>query len=87
MIAQRQVRSGTSVAVTLALAAALTVGGMAGYALRGLALAGDLASLKPAPQVEGPYIKWAPDPTSEDWRGSTADTPRCAADGTICVEP
>lgn len=72
MIAQQQVRHGPSVAATLALAAALTVGGVAGYALRGLALTGDPASLKPTP-----HIQWTPYSPSDE-SGNT--TPRADVD-------
>lgn len=68
MIAQRQIRSGPNHAVTLALAATLTLGGIAGYAVRGLTLPGDAAHSKSAPQAGDPYGGWVPDPTSEDWR-------------------
>ena len=69
MITQRQLRIGTTATTaTLALAAALILGGAAGYAVRGLTLPGETATSTPAPQPGDQHSGWVPDPTSEDWR-------------------
>ena len=75
MITQGQVRIGTTATTaTLALTAALILGGVAGYAARGLALPGNSASSTPVPQTTSAPVPqtgdigWSPDQTSEDWR-------------------
>ena len=65
MITQQHVRiSSRTVAASLALATALALGGVTGYAVRGLAQAQDTAPARPAIQ--------AADPSTSDMHGYTS---------------
>ena len=69
MITRGHARIGTAgTATTLALAVALTVGGLAGYALRSLAMPRDVATAEQGPLAASPRVGWSADPTSDDWR-------------------